>query len=175
MTNFDYGWKRRYLQAGQSGQIRNQLRQHLQIMPINSRAKGARGERQWRDQLRNEGFDARRGQQFSGGADSPDVICDSLPGIHWEVKNVQAGNPYNWVEQAERDAGSNKMPIVAHKRNGKEWLCILRAADLFALLRETNQPLITQHATNEQGNSESSPQRIVRPASRRLARKPKNH
>jgi Holliday junction resolvase len=144
-------------------------------MPINSRAKGARGEREWRDQLRNEGFDARRGQQFSGGTDSPDVICDSLPGIHWEVKRVQAGNPYMWMEQAERDAGTEKMPIVAHKRNGKGWLCVIRAEDLFALLRETNQPLIITHATNEQGNGESAHTPNVRPLARRLGRKPKSH
>lgn len=136
-------------------------------MPINSRAKGARGEREWRDQLRNAGFDARRGQQFSGGADSPDVICESLPGLHWEVKRVEAGNPYIWMAQAERDAGSKKMPVVAHKRNGQDWLCIIRAEDFFALLRETNQPLIT-HAKNEQGNSEGSSEPDHGPSADRL-------
>lgn len=137
-------------------------------MPINSRAKGARGEREWRDQLRNAGFDARRGQQFSGGADSPDVICESLPGLHWEVKRVEAGNPYIWIAQAERDAGSKKMPVVAHKRNGQDWLCIMRAEDFFALLRETNQPLINTHAKNEQGNSEGSSESDHGPFANRL-------
>jgi len=137
-------------------------------MPINSRAKGARGEREWRDQLRNAGFDARRGQQFSGGADSPDVICESLPGLHWEVKRVEAGNPYIWIAQAERDAGSKKMPVVAHKRNGQDWLCIMRAEDFFALLRETNQPLINTHAKNEQGNSEGSSESDHGPSADRL-------
>ena len=122
-------------------------------MPINSRQKGARGEREWRDQLRNEGFDARRGQQFSGGAESPDVICDSLPGIHWEVKRVERGNPYDWIMQAKRDAGDSKMPVVAHKRNGEDWICILRAEDFFQLIRETNQPLIS----TQNNNSESKP------------------
>lgn len=122
-------------------------------MPINSRQKGARGEREWRDQLRNEGFDARRGQQFSGGSDSPDVICDSLPGIHWEVKRVERGNPYDWIMQAKRDAGDSKMPIVAHKRNGEDWLCIISANDFFQLIRETNQPLIS----TQNNNSESKP------------------
>lgn len=136
-------------------------------MPINSRAKGARGEREWRDQLRNAGFDARRGQQFSGGADSPDVICESLPGLHWEVKRVEAGNPYIWMAQAERDAGDKKMPVVAHKRNGQDWLCIIRAEDFFALLRETNQPLIT-HAKNEQGNGEGSSEPDHGPSADRL-------
>jgi len=119
-------------------------------MPINSRQKGARGEREWRDQLRNEGFDARRGQQFSGGADSPDVICDSLPGIHWEVKRVERGNPYDWMQQAKRDAGDSKMPVVAHKRNGEDWLCVISANDFFQLIRETNQPLISTHNNNSE-------------------------
>ena len=45
---------------------------------MNSRAKGARGERLWRDELRAQGFTARRGQQFSGSPDSPDVVCEEL-------------------------------------------------------------------------------------------------
>lgn len=125
-------------------------------MAINSRQKGARGEREWRDQLRNEGFDARRGQQFSGGSESPDVICESLPGIHWEVKRVERGNPYDWMMQANRDAGDSKMPVVAHKRNGKDWLCVLRAEDFFQLIRETNQPLISTHNNNSESKQRDS-------------------
>jgi hypothetical protein len=63
------------------------------------------------------------------------------------------------MEQASRDAGDSKMPVVAHKRNGKDWLCIMRAEDLFTLLRETNQPL-TSHTNNDdkdkQGDCEGS-------------------
>ena len=59
---------------------------------VNSRRKGARGERQWRDELRANGYCARRGQQFCGSAESPDVICDSLPWIHFEVKAVERLN-----------------------------------------------------------------------------------
>lgn len=103
---------------------------------MNSRAKGCRGEREWRDQLRAAGFkSARRGQQFSGGSDSPDVVCEELPGIHWEVKRVEAGNLYNWLAQAERDAGT-KIPHVAHKRNGQGWVVISRAEDFLNLLKQ---------------------------------------
>ena len=58
---------------------------------MNSRAKGARGERMWRDELRSAFGDSgiRRGQQFSGLGDSPDVVCPCLPDIHWEVKFCQ--------------------------------------------------------------------------------------
>lgn len=100
---------------------------------MNSRAKGCRGEREWRDELRAKGFTARRGQQFAGGPDSPDVICQELPGLHFEVKRVEAGNPYKWMAQAERDAGS-KIPIVAHKRNSCDWLVFMRASDFLSFL-----------------------------------------
>lgn len=104
---------------------------------MNSRQKGCRGEREWRDQLREAGFEARRGQQFSGGSDSPDVVCPCLPSIHFEVKRVEAGNPYVWMRQAIRDA-EEKVPVVAHKRNHSEWLCIMRAEDFLALVRNSD-------------------------------------
>ena len=43
----------------------------------------------FRDMFREAGFEARRGQQFSGGADSPDVIVPALPDFHWEIKFCQ--------------------------------------------------------------------------------------
>ena len=49
---------------------------------MNSRQKGARGERMFRDMFREAGFEARRGQQFSGGTDSPDVVVPALPDFH---------------------------------------------------------------------------------------------
>jgi Holliday junction resolvase len=105
---------------------------------MNSRAKGCRGEREWRDQLREAGFlKARRGQQFSGGTDSPDVVCPELPDVHFEVKRVESGNPYNWHDQAKCDAG-NKIPVVAHKRNGRKWLAILSAEDLLDIIRRSD-------------------------------------
>jgi Holliday junction resolvase len=103
---------------------------------MNSRAKGCRGEREFRDVLRAHGFEARRGQQYAGGGDSPDVISN-VPGVHWEVKRVEAGNPYNWLQQAIRDGeGSGAIPIVAHKRNGQEWIAVLRMDDLIHLLKQ---------------------------------------
>jgi Holliday junction resolvase len=105
---------------------------------MNSRAKGCRGEREWRDQLREAGFlNARRGQQFSGGTDSPDVICPELPKIHFEVKRVEAGNVYKWMAQAERDA-QDKTPVVAHKKNHHDWVVVLKAEDFFKLIRSSD-------------------------------------
>lgn len=105
-------------------------------MLINGCVKGKVGEREFADVLRKRGFEtAKRGQQHAGGTDSPDVKCDELAHVHFEVKRVQAGNPYKWLEQAIRDAGDKKMPIVAHRKNRKDWIAILRMEDLITLLQ----------------------------------------
>src|SRR5262245_30290215 len=75
---------------------------------VNSRRKGARGERQWRDELRANGYVARRGQQFSGSPDSPDVVCEELEWIHFEVKAVERLNIEDAMEQARRDAARSE-------------------------------------------------------------------
>ena len=93
---------------------------------MNSREKGKRGERDFRDFLRDMGFEARRGQQFAGGTDSPDVICEQLPHVHLEVKFSQqaiVGSAYleaAW-KQARDDADGKKTPIVAFRRSREQW------------------------------------------------------
>ena len=104
-------------------------------MSINSRQKGARAERQWARRCTDEGFNARRGQQFSGSPDSPDVVCDDLSWLRFEVKHVERLNIYNAMQQAIDDAGDN-MPVVAHKRNHHDWLVTMKAEDWFKLVRE---------------------------------------
>jgi Holliday junction resolvase len=52
---------------------------------MNSRNKGKVGEREFASLLREHGFDARRGQQFSGSPDSPDVVSDALAWLHFEI------------------------------------------------------------------------------------------
>ena len=101
---------------------------------MNSREKGARGERQWRDELRANGYAARRGQQFCGSPESPDVVCESLPWAHFEVKLVERLNIYEAMEQAIRD-GQSKIPLVAHRRNHWPWLVTMEAGTFFRLLR----------------------------------------
>ena len=104
----------------------------------NGRAKGARGERSaaqaWADALGLDRATCRRGQQFAGGTDSPDVV-QPLGNIHLEVKRVERGNPYQWMEQAVRDAGG-KIPLVLHRRNRQDWLAIVRLSDVQRLAEE---------------------------------------
>lgn len=102
---------------------------------INSRAKGARGEREFALFLNSvfPTLNARRGQQFKGGKDSPDVT-DAIPCTHVEVKRVETLNIHKAMEQAIRDAGG-ATPYVAHRRSHGDWLLTIRAADirLFAI------------------------------------------
>ena len=101
---------------------------------MNSREKGKRGERQWRDELRANGYAARRGQQFSGSPDSPDVVCEALSWAHFEVKAVERLNIEDAMDQARRDAAA-KAPFVVHKRNFRPWLVTMEAETFFRLLR----------------------------------------
>ena len=83
-------------------------------MAKNSRTKGKVGELEVAALLRDYGFEARRGQQFSGGSDSPDVV-HSIPNVHLEVKRVEAFSLYPALEQADRDRDNGEIPVVFHR------------------------------------------------------------
>lgn len=104
-------------------------------MPINSRSKGKRIELEFAHLLTEYGHEARRGQQFSGGADSPDVICQSLP-IHWEVKGVEKLNLFETMENLIEECPKGKWRAVAWKKNRLGWLISLPAEDFFDLIKE---------------------------------------
>jgi hypothetical protein len=94
-----------------------------------SRAKGCRGEREWATYVKETyGIEARRGQQFSGGADSPDVVTH-LP-IHFEVKRVNTLNVQKALDQAIKDSKDEKVPLVASRKDRGEWILHFRAKDL---------------------------------------------
>lgn len=103
---------------------------------MNSRHKGKVGEREFASLLREHGFDARRGQQFSGSPDSPDVVSESLAWLHVEVKRVEHLNLTEACAQAKRDAGG-KPWIVAHRKNRGPWFVTLDSDALYELLRQS--------------------------------------
>ena len=112
---------------------------------INSRAKGADGERELAKFLTNHGFKARRGQQFSG-IEGRDVVCESLP-IHIECKRVEKFKLYDALEQAERDT-AGEMPVVFHRRNRNKWVCILDAEDLLSLFSSLSLQVCDDYSTD---------------------------
>jgi hypothetical protein len=128
----------------------------VKLMRMNSRAKGKRGERQWRDELRANGYGARRGQQFAGSPESPDVVCDQLPWVHFEVKAVERLNIEDAMDQARCDCG-RAIPIVAHKRNGRRWLVTIDADVLFRFLRGDLPPALAPSPCAIEGASGPHP------------------
>ncbi|HET6724691.1 MAG TPA: hypothetical protein VFH85_01645 [Gammaproteobacteria bacterium] len=106
-------------------------------MSAMSRNKGKLGERELARLLTAEGFPATRGAQHRGGTDSPDVVCQCLAGVHFEVKRTEHLRLYEALAQARRDAG-DKLPVVAHRRNQSEWLAVLSFTDLLAILRASD-------------------------------------
>ena len=101
---------------------------------MNSRNKGAAGEREVAGILRGYGYKARRGQQYSGANGDADVV--GLPGIHIEVKRVEALNIDKAMEQAITDAKPGEMPAVFHRKNGKEWKATVRLKDFIKLYKQ---------------------------------------
>lgn len=103
---------------------------------INSCQKGKRVEREFRDLLRNAGYSsARRGRQYSGSPESPDVVCSELRQFHFEVKGVEKLNLWEAVEQAVKDSSIGILPVVAHKKNGKGWLMTMAFEDWRSLVK----------------------------------------
>ena len=80
-----------------------------------SRNKGKVGEREVANLLKSYGYEARRGQQFHGGGDSPDVVASDL--LMLDKKPEEAS-------------------IVFHRRSRKPWVVVLYAKDFLDLMEE---------------------------------------
>ena len=94
-----------------------------------SQRKGKRGELEAAAEIRRIfGTEARRGRQFQGTDESPDVLTD-IPEVHFEVKRTEAFCLYKALAQAIEDAGPN-IPVVLHRANRCPWVAVVRLDDL---------------------------------------------
>jgi hypothetical protein len=101
---------------------------------VNSRRKGASAELELVHVLRALGFTgARRGQQFRGTADSPDVV-DAIPGAAIESKRRKSAVD-GWWEKAAAEAGPELVPIVMHRRDRGVWKLTIALGDIWRLYR----------------------------------------
>lgn len=100
----------------------------------NSRRKGANGERELSNKLKDYGYSTRRGQQFCGSNGDADVV--GLPGIHIECKRVERLNIYDAIDQAKRDSKGNELPAVFHRKNNCEWLVTMTLEEWIKIYRE---------------------------------------
>lgn len=96
-----------------------------------SREKGKAGEREVAKLFQHYGIEAKRGCQFRGGPDSPDVM--GVPGLHIEVKRTERLNLYDAMEQCWNDAEGYDVPVVIHRRNGKPWIVAMGFDDFMRI------------------------------------------
>lgn len=101
---------------------------------MNSKQKGARGERELSSKLKEYGFDCRRGQQYCGANGDADVV--GLPKIHIECKRVERLNIYDAITQAKADA-KGEIPTVFHRKDRCEWLVTMTLDDWIELYKRS--------------------------------------
>lgn len=100
---------------------------------MNSRNKGANGERQLAKALKAFGYEARRGQQYSGLMGDADVI--GLEGIHIECKRVEDLDLEQAYAQSRRDARLGEIPVVMWRKNyQRNWSATLTVTNLMRML-----------------------------------------
>lgn len=98
---------------------------------MNSRTKGKVAEREIANILKGYGYDAHRGQQYSGLAGDADVV--GVDGIHIEVKRREQFSDEPSLQQAERDARKGEIPVVFYRRSREKWKATMRM-DAFMLI-----------------------------------------
>ena len=101
---------------------------------MNSRAKGAAGERELAKKLREYGYECRRGQQYCGANGDADVL--GLPGIHIECKRVERLNIDDAMLQAIRDRREGEFPAVFHRKNNGKWMVTMLLDDWKEIYKE---------------------------------------
>lgn len=104
-------------------------------MSARERAKGARGEREIIQILRDAGWkDARRTSDGRGQATRGD-IANGPAGVHFECKFVERLNVPSALRQVEADANPLDLPVLVHRPSRQEWCATIALTDLLDLLR----------------------------------------
>lgn len=101
---------------------------------MNSRAKGAEGERELAKILRGYGYETIRSVQYCGANGDADVV--GVEGLHIECKRVERLNIHDAMKQAVNDAREGEIPVVMHRKNRTKWLVTLSLDDFVKLWKE---------------------------------------
>lgn len=104
-------------------------------MSASQHRKGARGELEVLTLLHAHGWPAAH-RNFASGARGHGDIAHGPAGVVLEVK--RHGGRLDLpaaVRQAQAAAGPHDVPVVAHRRDGEEWMATLPFDELLALLR----------------------------------------
>lgn len=100
----------------------------------NSRQKGKRYELHVAKLFKEEGYEARRGQQYCGANGDADVV--GVRGLHIECKAREKMQLYDWMSQAKNEAQNGDLPVVIHKKNHCADLVTMEFNDWIKLYRE---------------------------------------
>lgn len=91
---------------------------------MNSRAKGARGEREFIHDHLIEFWPAARRNLEQHTEDKRDSL-DTGP-LHWQIKRTESLRLWAALSQAEREA-NGRLPLLAFRRNRSPWYVAGRA------------------------------------------------
>lgn len=111
-------------------------------MAVNSRAKGAEGERDLSRKLNEYGFSTRRTVQYNGKAEGGQADLVGLKGIHIECKRTERLNIYDALAQAKHDAKDGELPTVFHRRNKCKWVVIMELDSWMDLYKEFYETVV---------------------------------
>ena len=103
-----------------------------------SQRKGRAAEIELSRILQGYGYNVQPGRAASYGT-TPDI--SGLPGVHVEVKRCEQLRPYDWLEQAQRDAVrfGDGLPAVFFRRNRFPWLVMMRLQDWIELYQTPSE------------------------------------
>jgi hypothetical protein len=107
-------------------------------MATNGRDKGKRGELEVAALMKKFGFEARRGQQFKGTKDSPDVV-HNMDGFAVEVKlreQFSMTDIYAALGKQQSEARPDEDAVVFYRRNRKPWIVVMDAERFLKLIAE---------------------------------------
>lgn len=119
-------------------------------MPVNSRAKGVRGELDAVHALQSLGVPARRTAQYQGQGSDGDIVVPQAK-LHIEVKLRRAFSFLRHMEQAMADARHGYKPMLLVKENRGEWFVVSRLADLGEVYRQLEHAMAV--ASRERGQA----------------------
>lgn len=103
-----------------------------------AKAKGDRLENWVASELRKQGIDAKRMPGSGSFNHFKSDIYANIP-YSFECKNQETTKVWEWYEQAKKDAGMNKKPIVVFSRNHSQPMALLSAYDLIAIIGELEE------------------------------------
>lgn len=99
-----------------------------------AKRKGAVGENEVRDLLREYGYTGAHRNFMSGGAGGGD-LADAIPDVHIEVKRTESVSMGAWRRQATAGARPTDLVLIVHRGGHQDWQATGELVDLHYLMQ----------------------------------------